>query len=283
MKADKASQTAMMVAYWRALADMGVTTIPNFSDPGARKLLSGRVFSWLLARADRMAADPSGKEALKIRRWVDGLVLRVAYIDAVLAETRAPQVVIVGAGLDTRAWRLPVLADARVFELDHPATQAYKRAHAGALGAPLGRHEYVAIDFTRDDLAHALRGAGHDAAQPTAWVWEGVTMYLDDTALRSTLAAIRARSASGSVLLANYHEPDPRRRFLRELFFRWLGEPQIGARSQSTMKSELERAGFAVVEDAGLPEQARRVGAPDPPGTELRVSRIAVARPKEST
>src|SRR5690242_15021905 len=147
MRKGTASRTAMMVAFWRTLADMGITTIPRFADPGARKLLSGPLARLMLARADRLAADPTGPGARRLRPWIDGIVLRVAFIDAVITAARAKQVVIVGAGLDTRAWRLETLRDAHVFELDHPATQSYKRAHAEALGAPLGRHTYVPIDF----------------------------------------------------------------------------------------------------------------------------------------
>ena len=107
-------------------------------------------------------------------------------------------------------------------------------------------------------------------------------MYLDDAALRTTLRSIRRVSAPGSVLLAHYHEPFRKRGRLRELFFRVLGEPQIGERTRETMRREIEMAGFEVVEDAGLAEQASRVGAPPPADTELRVSRIAVARPTET-
>jgi methyltransferase (TIGR00027 family) len=282
MREGKASRTAMMVAYWRAVADLGITTIPRFSDPAARTLLSGRAYSFLIARAERLARDPDGKGARDLRRWVDGLVLRVAFIDALLTERRAPQVVIVGAGLDTRAWRLDALAGSRLFELDHPATQAYKRERAARLGEPLAEHVYAPIDFTRDDLGRVLAEAGHDPAVPSAWVWEGVTMYLDDAALRSTLRAIRRASAPESLLLAHYHEPRSKRVLARDLFFRWLGEPQIGERSRETMRREIEAAGFEVLEDAGLPEQASRAGAPPPPDTELRVSRIAVARPVQA-
>jgi methyltransferase (TIGR00027 family) len=264
----RASRTAMMVAFWRALADRGVTSIPNFSDPFAARLIDGPWWRKLLARAERRGE--------KFKPWVDGLVLRVAFIDAVIAEARPRQVVILGAGLDTRAWRLESLRGARLFEVDHPATQRYKQRHAPALGTPLAELHYVSVDFVRDDLAARLDAAGFDAAWPTLWIWEGVTMYLDDAALRSTLRAIRTLSAPGSTLLGHYHEPG-HRGFLRSLIFRFIGEPQIGLRSQATMKSELERAGFSLREDAGLDEQAARVGTRSFAQAPLRVSRIAVA------
>jgi methyltransferase (TIGR00027 family) len=283
MRTGRASLTAMMVAFWRALADLGVTTVPGFSDPMARRLLDGPVWRYMLRRAGALLVDPRADFAAKMRPWVDGIVLRVAFIDAVIADAGARQVVVLGAGLDTRAWRLEALRGARVFEVDHPATQAYKRERAAGLGAPLAGVTYVPVDFTRDDLAAALRSAGHDASAPTAWAWEGVTMYLDAAALRSTLAAVRRLSAPGSVLAAHYHEPEatPSMSLARKLIFSWMGEQQVGLRSRAVMRDELVRAGFRVVEDAGLPEQAARVGAGDGSAADgrLKVSRIAVAEP----
>lgn len=271
----------MMVAFWRSLADLGVTTVPDFHDPKARLLLTGPAWRWMLRRAGAKAADPSGEFATKIRPWVDGIVLRVAFIDAVVARSGARQVVILGAGLDTRAWRLEALRGARVFEVDHPDTQSYKRAHAARLGAPVTEVRYVPVDFTRHDLTAALKAAGHDAGAPTVWVWEGVVMYLDDAALRATLRAVRALSAPGSTLIAHYHEPEstPSGSALRKVMFAWLGEPQIGLRSRDVMRDELGQAGFRVTEDADLAAQAARVGASATTGsaTRLRVSRITVA------
>ena len=269
----------MMVAFWRSLADLGVTTVPGFSDPAARKLLDGPIWTYMLARAEASAKKSAGDRTKGYAPWVDSLVMRVAFIDALLAEAKPRQVVILGAGLDTRAWRLEALRGARVFEVDHPATQAYKRDRAPRLGPPLADVRYVPIDFVHDDLEAKLRAAGYEPDVPTTWVWEGVTMYLDDDALRKTLGAVHRLFAPGSRLLAHYHEPEPTRRGmrLRKLLFSWLGEPQIGLRSAQTMAGELTRAGFAIVEDAGLDEQAARVGATAPSNAPLRVSRIAVA------
>jgi len=269
----------MMVAFWRSLADGGATTVPGFSDPAARKLLDGPIWTRMLARAEASAKKSAGDRTKGFVPWIDSLVMRVAFIDALLREAQPRQVVILGAGLDTRAWRLEALRGARVFEVDHPATQAYKRERAPRLGVPMAEVRYVAIDFVRDELEAKLRASGYEVDVPTVWVWEGVIMYLDDDALRKTLGAIHRLSAPGSRLLAHYHEPEPTRRggHLRKLVFSALGEPQIGLRSAQTMASELTRAGFTIVEDAGLDEQAARVGAVPPSNAPLRVSRIAVA------
>lgn len=271
----------MMVALWRAYGNFGLTSVPNFKDEAASRLLEGPRWRLLLRWGEGLARQPERKQA-GIRSYLDVIMLRVAFIDALIAETRAPQVVILGAGLDTRAWRCEALRGVRVFEVDHPSTQAYKRAQVSRLGAPLAALSFVPVDFSvAGGLERALADAGHDPSQPTLWVWEGVIMYLDDTALRSTLGVIRRRSAPGSRLLAHYHEPaiEPVGLRWRRLFLSWIGEPQIGLRCSAVMTQELTRAGFQVEEDADLSGQALRVGAPARPSPRGLVSRIAVVRP----
>jgi methyltransferase (TIGR00027 family) len=258
---------------------MGLTSVPRFSDPFARKLLTGRLAQLALRGSQRMFQNADPERRAKLALGIDAVLLRVAFIDSVIAQARPRQVVIVGAGLDTRAWRLEALRGARLFEVDHPATQAYKRERAPLLGPALVEMHYVPVDFTVDDLSRALREAGHDASVPTVWIWEGVIMYLDDAALRGTLAALRSSSAPGSTLIAHYHEPDATQtsRTLRGALFQIIGEPQIGVRPRSVMREEIERAGFHVREDAGPPEQAARVGAPADTHPRIAVSRIIVA------
>jgi methyltransferase (TIGR00027 family) len=269
----------MIVAYWRALADLGLTRVPDFSDPAAAKLLDGPLWRLMLKGAGALAREPQSVLARRMRPYVDGLVLRVAFIDAVIQASGVRQVVILGAGLDTRAWRLPALRGARVFEVDHPATQAYKRAHVARLGPPLAEVSFVPVDFTRDDLASALAGAGHDLRAPSLWVWEGVIMYLDDAALRSTLSTVRRLSPPGSELIAHYHEREASASavLFRTLLLSSLGEPQLGIRAQQVMRAEIERSGFRLIEDAGLAEQAARVGATAPANSSLDISRVLVA------
>ena len=127
MRANKASTTAKMVALWRALADDGLTSVPGFTDPYAAQLLDQRFgrllrfFRWRLGRSTSARA--------RMARTLDIIAMRVATIDAALADAIAAgcrQVVILGAGLDTRAWRLAALAGMALFEVDHPATQDRK-------------------------------------------------------------------------------------------------------------------------------------------------------------
>lgn len=280
MIAGRASWTAELVAAWRALADAR-TSVPGFHDPLAREMLGPAAARWLRrgeAALARMA--PDGRDRMFAALSV--ITLRVATIDAqvrLAVAAGARQLVILGAGFDTRAHRMDELAPVRVFEVDHPATQRVKRTRAAPLPERAAELRYVPVDFARDALGEALAAAGHDPDAPTVWVWEGVVMYLRDEALRSTLAAVRGRSGPGSTLILHYHAPDPPGVIsaARHALFWALGEAHVGLRSAATIRAELERAGLTVVEDTDAAEQAARLGAPFPVGPRERTSRVAVA------
>ena len=282
MRAGKTSQTALLMAFWRALADRGVSAVPGFSDPHSESFLRGgwRVTWRLISRAGaRMRPERRARLAARF----GALIIRVAFIDArLLGAVRSGirQVVLLGAGLDTRAWRLAPLGEARVFEVDHPDTQKDKRQQVAALPEPAVPVTWVSVDFERAELGAALAAAGHRADAPTVWVWEGVVTYLTDSALRDTLATIRARSRPGSLLILHYHEPSPTAadRSFRRVFFSLLGEPQIGQRTRDVIADELTRAGFVVEEDAGIEAQSEAVAAEAPDNAMARMSRICVAR-----
>lgn len=141
------------------------------------------------------------------------------------------QVVILGAGFDCRAYRLPSLAGARVFEVDHPATQRLKRARMDSVSPYAREVDFVPWDFEArpvDELPAALASLGHDPARPTITLWEGVTMYLTEPAIDQTVRAVRALGAGArSTLVFNYFERDAvdRRNVGLRLAVRALGEP----------------------------------------------------------
>lgn len=273
MRSGTASTTAKLVAFMRALADAGLTNVRGFSDPVAKHLIDG----WWKRRFDqREAQRKSGKTGTlpaAARRGADMLAQRTVVIDTAVRKERVQQLVILGAGLDGRAWRLPGLESARVFEVDYPATGAYKREHVQALKSVAARVDFVPIDFEREGLAEVLERAGHDRAVPTVWVWEGVVMYLTKDALRSTLRAVSERSAKGSVLVLNYHS-GPRAGPVRFLL-RFVGEPMISHCSPLEMRAELDTAGFDVEDDSGVTEWISRHGGSE---KATHVARIAVAR-----
>ncbi len=192
----------------RAVAD-GRMVAGRFSDPIAARLL--RPDELTIVAALRTGIPPAG--------WRDGIehrlvataagvaAARTIAIDEAIREHPTSQVVILGAGLDGRAWRMPELGAADVFEVDHPASQADKRDRAAGL-PPMARGvRFVAVDFGRDDLGDRLAASGHDAATPTTWVWEGVIPYLTRPDVAATLRVVAHRSAPGSRLILTHVTP----------------------------------------------------------------------------
>jgi methyltransferase (TIGR00027 family) len=201
---DRSSRSAEHVALFRALENTRRGR-RLFDDPYAVRFLPGRYR--LVAALARV--PPLGRQ---VERYIDGrwpagprasAVVRTRLIDdlvgAALADG-ADQVVLLGAGYDSRAYRMPALAGVPVFEVDHPATQATKRRLV-----PAGeRVRFVPVDLVREDLAPALVGAGFAARERTVVVWEGVTNYLTGPAVDGTLRQLAGLTASGSRIVFTY-------------------------------------------------------------------------------
>jgi methyltransferase (TIGR00027 family) len=118
------------------------------------------------------------------------------------------QLVILGAGFDTRAFRLPKDARVRSFEVDAPKTQAIKREMLEKVGIDSTGVTFVAADFEKEDWLARLVSAGFDPDEPALFLWEGVTVYLDREAVESTLRKI-ASTARGSVVAFDYSTTEP--------------------------------------------------------------------------
>jgi methyltransferase (TIGR00027 family) len=151
---------------------------------------------------DPWAAAIAGDEGEAIARVLDAryppmetwLALRVAYLDRLVGravdQLSIRQVVILGAGYDTRAARLP-RAGVRFFEVDHPATQASKSETLAKLpGYPVDAATYVSCNFEREDPVTRLAASGFDAREPALVIWEGVVMYLTEPAIRATASTL---------------------------------------------------------------------------------------------
>ena len=279
MKAERPSRTAHFVALGRALADAGLSHVPDFHDPTARVFLTDkgkRSFgrTELAARGGKrgIAADAA-------RVMADMIALRTAAIDTAVRDAIAAgamQLVILGAGYDGRAWRMPELTGVKVFEVDHPATQRDKRAHLSELPSPKGIVSFVSMNFETESLDAALQRAGHDRSSPTCWIWEGVVMYLRRDVMRATLASIADRCAAGSTLIVNYHTVH--RRLLARLIFRLIGEPQVSAWTPEEMATDLRSAGFVVREDSGMTDWNARFAHGQAKVERAFYMRVAVAR-----
>lgn len=195
MIAEQASRTALLVAAYRARASGRADPVCN--DPWAAAL-AGEEGLALAA-----AYDP-GYPPMEL--WT---AVRTAYFDAQVLHFTAPppsfdQVVVLGAGLDTRAARLakPGLA---FFEIDHPSTQADKRRRLAALtGYPAAAATKVACDFEVDDFFARLTSAGFDPSRPAVILWEGVTPYLPEIAIRKTLRRVAEGCHARTVLLFDH-------------------------------------------------------------------------------
>ena len=190
----RSSRSAEVVAAERALlADRGLV-----DDPFARSMLGPSV--GLLYRLARRA--PGVIPTLPVT--LAGLAARVRWHDDQVTSALdggVDQVASIGAGYDSRAWRLR-RDGVRSFELDDPATQATKVRRAPAAG-PV----YVPADLRTTDAAAALATAGLDLARPVVVVLEGVTMYLTEADVRRTLYGLASACAPGSVLTTDFYPP----------------------------------------------------------------------------
>ncbi len=177
-----------------------------FVDQLARGFLGGSL--GVVADLFRLPLLGAAVERVIDHRWPGARtsgVARTRLIDDAMKDALRDgfqQFVILGAGFDSRAYRLPGLASTRVFEVDHPATLAMKKERL--LGA-LPRHvTLVAADLDGGELAHALGAAGFEPRSRSFFLWEGVTNYLTAGAVDSTLQFIAATGAPGSRILFTY-------------------------------------------------------------------------------
>ena len=253
MKPGRGSRTAVFVCMGRAVAH-GATTESRFSDPTALALLPDDARA--IVERFRSGVAPKGIRGRLGHTYIDKLskvmVARTVAIDDAVREASSLQLVILGAGLDGRAWRMPELGETTVFEVDHPNTQREKRERVAALSQAARDVRFTPVDFTRDSLDDALTAAGHDPALATTWLWEGVVMYLMPADIEATLAVIKRRSTSGSRLIVMYHSPALMLRLIGPIVRR-MGEPLRSSFTADTMRALVARYGFGVVWDADMP------------------------------
>ncbi len=202
-----ASRTAEYVALYRALETTETRREPLFRDPYAKYLLSDS-----RAAALRLANVPGMRGMLE--RYADwrapgartSAIARTRFLDDVVrTEVKAGmrQVVILGAGYDSRAHRIDELANLRVYEVDRGDTQTEKRKRIETIKGARQDVRYVAVDFEKQDLATQLADSGWRADRTTLYLWEGVTNYLDGGAVGRVLDMV-GRTADGSAIAFTY-------------------------------------------------------------------------------
>lgn len=251
-----------------------------FDDPLALPL-AGPVWRLIERRALR------GRSELD-RALIAWAAVRSRYTEDRLESCAPGQYVILGAGLDSFVWRRPDLARRwSVFEVDHPATQAWKRARAKEIGLPAEPPiHFVPVDFEHEVLAERLEQEGFRRDVPAFFSWLGVTMYLRSDAIDQTLRVV-ARSAPGSEVVLTYKPPaeylDELGRAFDEVndpVVAGFGEPMVTRSAPVDMEDRLVRCGLEVVDHPDHEAVIRRyfAGRPDGlrPFTAERLIRAAV-------
>jgi methyltransferase (TIGR00027 family) len=191
MREGQASRTAEYNAAFRAMESAKPASLRVLHDPYSHRLLPPGLR--MLRRLSAVPGVGQGLETFVDRRWPgmrSSVVARTRLIDDWLTDAvrdGIEQVVMLGAGLDTRAWRLPALGRSTVYEVDHPSTSQAKQSRLATWDADLRRVRFVQVDFDRESFVDRLVQAGFDSAQKAAVVWDGVTNYLQPEAVDAVM------------------------------------------------------------------------------------------------
>jgi methyltransferase (TIGR00027 family) len=259
------SKTSVWVAAMRAIGAKNPD--PEFRNPDylAIKFLGSRERA-ILTDYPMDALDLDYDAALK--RIPDPFnvtqhLARTKYVDTTVEESLrdgARQIVVLGAGFDSRGYRFrDRLRGARFFEVDYGPTQEYKKRRVKEVLGGLPKHvRYIAMDFTKDDLPAQLRKGGYSEKLKTLFVWEGVTMYIPEAAVKQTLRFVRGHSGPGSMIVFNYflsrmpaiNNPDSR-------YARW-GEPMIFGFPGDGAADFVRNEGLEVISDLNQGEVPRK-------------------------
>jgi methyltransferase (TIGR00027 family) len=277
--AGKPSRTAWAAAAHRA-AHQSIEGGRIFSDPLAARILG--------EECDAIARDAEAHPSRRRMRIFIAARTRIAEDAlATAVELGVSQLVVLGAGLDTYAYRNAFADRLRVFEVDHPATQVWKRQRLDESGIPLPSSlTFAPVDFERQSLAEGLAAAGFDRARQTFFTWLGVVPYLSEEAVLSTLTFI-AGVPGGAHVVFDYGDPpetlttDERAvHDRRAAHVEALGERWVTFFEASALRATLTSLGFRGIDDRGPREiaarfyPARAAAAPDKGGHVVRATTI---------
>ena len=257
MEEARASHTALRVAMRRAahqLADEPKV----LDDPIALKILGPRAIQRLEGGEgmghDRLSRGLRAFMAARSRFAEDELARAVG--------RGVEQYVVLGAGLDTFAYRNPHPPNSlRVFEVDYPATQEWKRRQLEATGIEIPASlTFAPVDFERQTLARGLGDAGFDREKPSFFSWLGVSMYLSDEAIGATLRFAGSLPRGGGIVF-DYMVPRESLGFVERMALETLakrveaaGEPFRTSFEPKALAEQLKQSGFSSVEDMGSDE-----------------------------
>ena len=265
---EQSSLTAQMAAFGRAYHACHAKT-PIFCDFLARELLGEETYrataNYVLQGLPFFAPEKIGTFAdddaalgfLVNTQIAPTPLARAAYCEEKMRAycRKDESVVILGAGFDTFAFReRRFLREHDVFEVDHPLTQAEKLRRVERAGWEIPpRLHFVPTDFAKDDLAATLRDAGLEPEKKTFYVWLGVSMYLTQNAIETTLKAIAAASPAGAALVLDYADEgifSSKTRRVQNMLAMALagGEPMKTCFSKEELERTLAARGFRLTE-----------------------------------
>lgn len=266
---NKTSITALMSSFGRALHAENEEH-PIFRDFLTKELITADEYAavqgYILGGAQFFEPEiyPAAWEPKELLRRLVNVhiapspLCRAAYTEKALKTavlTGTKQYVILGAGMDTFAFReKEFVSKHKVFEVDHPLTQADKKERIAHVGWTIpGNLTFVPVDFTKDSLAERLIAAGFDPSAKSFFSWLGVTYYLSAEAIATMLSALSSICADGSSLVFDYPDENffdaPERRVQNTIMMAKAGgEPMKTAFSYSELEKLLEKYGFLIYE-----------------------------------
>lgn len=264
---NKTSITALMSSFGRAFHAENEDH-PVFADHLAKNLMTAEEYAavqgYILGGAQFFESeiDPAALQPKELLRRLVNVhiapspLCRAAYTEKALKAailTGTKQYVILGAGMDTFAFReMEFLSKYRVFEVDHPLTQADKLERITRAGWTIPDNlSFVPVDFTKDSLTERLIAAGFDSSVKSFFSWLGVTYYLSAEAIDTILSALSSLCADGSSLVFDYPDESffdaPEKRVQNTIMMAKAGgEPMQSAFSYAELEKLLEKHGFLI-------------------------------------
>lgn len=178
--------------------------LPNTSVPGLWMVLFPSYLRYKISGSNKgyPSISEPGEES------VSNIVMnRSIYFDNIIdkSKDKVEQFVIMGAGFDTRCYGDPINSNLKCFELDQAKNQKFKIEYLKKAGIDTSNVNYVEVDFTTEHWYEKLEKAGYDPGEKSIFLWEGVTLYLSETAVRNTLKEIKEHAASGSILATDLY------------------------------------------------------------------------------
>jgi len=202
MRKKQSSLTAAGIALVRAIESEKPAEERICFDPYAHQFIPAwmyHIFGFFIKSGYAERRGPGVNGFLAVRdRYIDDALIR-------FLEDSLEQLVILGAGYDSRPYRFDLSGFLKTFEVDHPTTQADKLKKIQAIFGKIPEHvSYVAIDFNTHTLQERLLAAGYDPQMKTLFIWQGVSMYLSDEAVDATLDFVVHYSGPGSAIVFDY-------------------------------------------------------------------------------